>query len=86
MSVWDEKDITHNEDNQFVKYFVNNPFDVLNEIKDGIAGLSAHASSLYPYINNEFGTVTLNEIFENDVDVKKALDQAQADLENEVGQ
>lgn len=86
MSVWNEKDVTHNEDNQFVKYFVNNPFDVLNEIKDGIAGLSAHASSLYPYINNEFCTVTLNEIFENDVDVKKALDQAQADLENEVGQ
>ncbi len=86
MSVWEEKEVTHNEDNQFVKYFINNPFDVLNEIKDGIAGLNSHASSLYPYINNEFTTVTLNDIFENGADVKEALDQAQADLENEVGQ
>lgn len=36
MDVWNMKDVTHNPENKFVKYFVNNPFDVLNEIKDEI--------------------------------------------------
>lgn len=86
MKVWEDEAVTHNPENQFVQYFVNNPFDVLNEIKDGIAGLDSHSSSEYPSINNEFTTVTLNEIFENGTDVKTALDQAQSDLENELGQ
>ncbi len=85
MAVWEDEAVTHNEENQFVQYFVNNPFDVLLEIKDGIAGLEAHSSAVYPSINNMFATVTLNEIFENGTDVKTALDQAQADLENELG-
>ncbi len=33
-----------------------------------------------------FTTVTLNSIFEDGTDVKTALDQAQADLQNELGQ
>lgn len=86
MKVWEDEAVTHNADNQFVQYFANNPFDVLNEIKDGIAGLESHSSSIYPSINNEFTTITLNEIFENGTDVKTALDQAQSDLENELGQ
>src|SRR5690606_1477911 len=36
MGVWDMQDVTHNPDNTFVQYFVNNPFDVLNEIRDEI--------------------------------------------------
>lgn len=70
----------------YVQYFVNNPFDVLKEIEDGIAGLESHSSSSYPSINTEFTTITLNDIFENGVDVAEALDQAQADLQNELGQ
>lgn len=86
MDVWNDEAVTHNPDNQFVQYFANNPFDVLNEIKDGIAGLSSHASEKYPSINNEFTTITLNDIFENGTDVKAALDMAQADLQNELGE
>ncbi len=86
MSVWEDEAVTHNEENAFVQYFVNNPFDVLNEIKDGIGGLDSHASASYPSINTMFSSVTLNDIFENGTDVKTALDQAQADLQNELGQ
>ncbi len=86
MKVWEDEAVTHNEDNQFVQYFVNNPFDVLLEIQDGIGGLDSHASAAYPSINNMFTTVTLNEIFENGTDVQTALDQAQEDLETELGQ
>lgn len=84
--VWSDDSVTKNPDNQFVKYFKNNPFDVLKEIEDGIAGLESHSASAYPSINNNFTTVTLNAIFEDGTDVKTALDQAQSDLENELGQ
>lgn len=85
-SVWSDESVTNNPDNQYVQYFENNPFDVLKEIEDGIAGLESHSSSSYPSINTEFTTVTLNDIFENGVDVADALDQAQSDLQNELGQ
>lgn len=82
MSVWDMKDVTHNPENQFVKYFVNNPFDVLNEIKDEIQLIKSTSAS--PTINNILCTVTLNEIFEDGKDVQKALDDAQAQIEQEL--
>lgn len=82
MSVWDMKDVTHNPENQFVKYFVNNPFDVLNEIKDEIQLIKSTSAS--PTINNVLCTVTLNEIFEDGKDVQKALDDAQAQIEQEL--
>lgn len=84
--VWDNEEITNDPDNAYIQYFQNNPFDVLREIRDGIAGLDSHASSSYPSVNTQFTTVTLNEIFENGTDVQTALDQAQADLQNELGQ
>lgn len=58
----------------------------MKEFEDGSAGLESHSSSSYPSINTEFTTVTLNDIFENGVDVADALDQAQSDLQNELGQ
>ncbi|AIQ57110.1 ABC transporter substrate-binding protein [Paenibacillus borealis] len=82
MSVWDMKDVTHNPENQFVKYFVNNPFDVLNEIKEEIQLIKSTSAS--PTINNVLCTVTLNEIFEDGKDVQKALDDAQAQIEQEL--
>lgn len=48
----------------------------MKEFEDGSAGLESHSSSSYPSINTEFTTVTLNDIFENGVDVADALDQA----------
>ena len=39
-----------------------------------------------PSVNNLLATTTLNDIFENDVPIADALDQAQSDLENELGQ
>ena len=58
----------------------------MKELEDGSACLESHSSSSYPSINTEFTTVTLNDIFENGVDVADALDQAQSDLQNELGQ
>ncbi len=69
------KEVTHNPNNQFVQYFENNPFDVLNQIKDGIRLIKSTPAS--PTINNVLDTTTLNEIFEDGKDVKQALDEAQ---------
>lgn len=82
MDVWEMKDVTHNPDNQFVQYFINNPFDVLNDIKDEIRLIKSTSAS--PTINNVLCTVTLNEIFEDGKDIKQALDDAQAQIEQEL--
>lgn len=85
-AVWSDETITNNPDNEYIKYFKNNPFDVLKSIENGIAGIKSQSTTIYPSINNTLTTVTLNDIFENDVDIKTALDQAQQDLKNELGQ
>lgn len=82
MDVWEMKDVTHNPDNQFVKYFKNNPFDVLNEIKDEIQLIKSTPAS--PTINNVLCTTTLNEIFEDGKDITEALNEAQKQIEQQL--
>lgn len=82
MEVWTMEDVTHNPDNEFVQYFQNNPFDVLNEIKDGIGLIKS--TEAYPTINSTFSSTTLNAIFESDEDIATALEEAQAQIENEL--
>ena len=77
--------VFQNPDNQFVKYFKTKPFDTLLELQDSIGGLASYTSSKYPSINNEFCTTTLNNIYEEGMDVKDALKQSQETLENEFG-
>lgn len=82
MKVWEMKDVTHNPDNQFVKYFINNPFDVLNQIKKEVQLIKS--TSATPTINNVLCTVTLNEIFEDGKDVTEALNAAQKQIEQQL--
>ncbi|MBB1483016.1 extracellular solute-binding protein [Tessaracoccus sp. MC1865] len=86
MSVWEDDAVTHNPENKFNKYFTTNLFDVLNSVKDGIGHFNSFANPNLPAVDNWFRTVTLNEVYENDTPVKEALDQAQTDLENEIGE
>ncbi|MFC4099019.1 ABC transporter substrate-binding protein [Paenibacillus xanthanilyticus] len=80
--VWAMQDVTHNKDNKFVQYFQNNPFEVLNQIKDGINLIKSTPAS--PTINNVINTTTFNEIFENDKDVTEALNEAQSEIEQQL--
>ncbi len=82
MDIWTNKEITHNPNNQYVKYFKTNPFDVLNEIKSEIQLIKSTEST--PNINNVISTVTLNSIFEDKKDIKQTLDEAQQQVENEL--
>lgn len=86
MSVWEDESVTHNPDNKFNKYFQTNLFDVLNSVKGGIGHFESFSNENLPTVDNWFRTVTLNEIYENGTPAQEALDQAQADLQNELGQ
>lgn len=85
MSVWTDKDVTENPENKYLSYYSNNPFDTLNEIKDGIVLLDSQATKYYPSISNIFNTVVFNAVFENGEDIQETLDLAQEDLMNEFG-
>jgi arabinosaccharide transport system substrate-binding protein len=84
MSVWEDEEVTHNPANRFNKYFRTNLFDVLNEVKGDIGHFESFADPNLPKVDEVFTTSTYNQIFGNGVPAKKALDQAQADLENEL--
>jgi arabinosaccharide transport system substrate-binding protein len=74
-AMWTEESIIHDDSNQYNAFFRNYPYDVLNQIKDGIGKISVVAIS--PTINEEICTVTLNEIFENGTSVDEALAASQ---------
>ncbi|MBD3918359.1 extracellular solute-binding protein [Paenibacillus sp. PR3] len=82
MDVWKDEKVTKNPDNEYVQYFKTNAFDTLNEIKDEIQAIKSVKAS--PTIGNVLNTVTLNAIFEDGKDVKEALDEAQAAIEQEL--
>jgi len=81
--VWSDTDLTQNPDNQFVQFFNTYPFDTLNEIKDGIGSLGSLTDEKWPSINKEFCNNTLYNIFDSDMDVREALEESQAVLDNE---
>jgi arabinosaccharide transport system substrate-binding protein len=86
MSIWEDKDVTHNPKNRFNKYFQTNLFDVLNQYKGDIGHFESFTNPNLPEVDDQMTTVTYTEIFENGVPAKAALDQAQSDLENQLGQ
>ena len=86
MSIWEDKQVTHNPKNRFNKYFQTNLFDVLNQYKGDIGHFESFTNPNLPEVDDQMTTVTYTEIFENGVPAKDALDQAQSDLENQLGQ
>ncbi len=74
-SIWTDPAITTDQSNKYISYFVSNPFDTLNEIKDEIGKISVVKIS--PTINEQMCNVTLNEILEEGMSVEDALKEAQ---------
>jgi arabinosaccharide transport system substrate-binding protein len=86
MSVWEDKKVTHDPDNKFNKYFQTNLFDVLNQVKGDIGHFESFTNPNLPAVDDMFTTSTFNQIFEDGVPAQEALDQAQSDLENQIGE
>lgn len=80
-ALWTQDDFAHDDSNQYNQFFRNYPYDVLNEVKDGIGKISVVAIS--PTINDYFCTTTANEVLEQGMDVDEALQELQdaVDLE-----
>jgi arabinosaccharide transport system substrate-binding protein len=74
-AIWSDPAVTGDTSNQYISYFVTNPFDTLNEIKEEIGKIDVVTIS--PTINEQMCNVTLNEVLENKMDVKEALQEAQ---------
>jgi arabinosaccharide transport system substrate-binding protein len=55
-------------------------------VKDGIGHFQSFSDPNWPTVDDTFRTVTLNEIYENGTSAQAALDQTQADLQNQLGQ
>ncbi len=84
-SMWTTEAVTHDPENQFNQFFVNNMFDALNEIGAGNVGLmQSQKTDAWPVVGNLLTTETLNNILESDMDVTEALDQAQNDIQNQI--
>lgn len=80
-SLWEDETITKNTSNQYIAYFLTNPFDVLNEIKEEIGKIDV--TSISPTLNAYLCETTLNEIFEDGMSVDDALQEAQDYIELE---
>ncbi|BBF42607.1 N-acetyl-D-glucosamine ABC transport system, sugar-binding protein [Lachnospiraceae bacterium KM106-2] len=80
-SIWNDESITKDKTNKYLQYFVTNPFDVLNEVKDEIGKINVKEISTT--INSQMCDTTLNEIFEDGVSVDDALQEAQDAVDSE---
>jgi arabinosaccharide transport system substrate-binding protein len=80
-SIWGERDLTHDEGNKFIQYFINNPFDALMEIEDEIMCVKTMQNS--GIINDYLSANTFNRIYVNLEDPATVLAETQRDLMNE---
>ena len=77
--VWSMDDVTHDPNNQFVQYYVTNPFDTLLEIKDEIVAVNNNET--LPGVLDEMKATVLQRAYETDDDISTILEEAQAEVE-----
>lgn len=80
-SIWTDTTITGDTSNKYIAYFVSNPFDTLNEIKNEIGKIKV--GTINPAINEQFNLTILNNVFLNGAKVEDELATAQDALELE---
>lgn len=83
-AVWEDTSITQDTSNKFIAFFKTNPFDVLNEIKDEIAAITVNENTFT--LGDYMCTTTLNNVLQDGMDVKEAIQDAQdyVDLEQDI--
>jgi arabinosaccharide transport system substrate-binding protein len=80
-TIWTDEAITKDTSNKYLSYFVTNPFDTLNEIKNEIGMIKV--GRMNPAISEQFNLTILNNCFENSAEVESELSAAQDALEIE---
>lgn len=77
------EEVTHDPENTFVKYYVNNPFDTLLQIKDEVVAVNNNET--LPTVLDTMKTVVLQQAYETDESIEDILKDAQATAEAEAG-
>ena len=81
--VWSMEDVTHDPNNTFVKFYANNPFDTLLQIKDEIVAVNNNET--LPTVLDTMKTTVLQKAYETDEPIADILAEAQANAEAEAG-
>ena len=79
--VWAMDEITHDPENTFVKFYANNPFDTLLQIKDEV--VAVNNNSTLPTVLDTMKTTVLQKAYETDESIESILKDAQALAEAE---
>ena len=79
--VWSMDDVTHDPKNTFVRYYANNPFDTLLEIKDEIVGVNN--TEALPVALDTMKASVLYRAYETNDDIATILAEEQANAEAE---
>ena len=74
-------EITHDPENTFVKFYANNPFDTLLQIKDEV--VAVNNNSTLPTVLDTMKTTVLQKAYETDESIESILKDAQALAEAE---
>ena len=73
--VWAMDEITHDPENTFVKFYANNPFDTLLQIKDEV--VAVNNNSMLPTVLDTMKTMVLQRTYETDDSIEDILKEAQ---------
>ena len=79
--VWSMDDVTHDPKNTFVRYYANNPFDTLLQIKDEIVGVNN--TEALPVALDTMKAAVLYRAYETNDDITTILAEEQANAEAE---
>lgn len=83
-SLWFDEEFAFDESNIYNTFFRVKPYEVLQQLANDDAIGTVYTTSASPTIGEYINTTTLNEIFEDGMDVEEALAEAQEYLEMEL--
>jgi arabinosaccharide transport system substrate-binding protein len=81
MDVWTDTTVTHDPDNKFIAYFVSNPFDVLNQMRNEIGMIKVTGMS--PVIGEQFNINILVTVLQDGGNLINAINDAQVQIDLE---
>lgn len=82
-SLWFDDDFAFDESNQYNTFFRVKPYEVLRELSEADAIGTIYTTTVSPTLNDYMCTTTLNEVFEDGMDIDEALAEAQEYIEME---
>ena len=81
---WSDEEFAYDESNVYNTFFRVKPYEVLNQLAEQDAIGTVYTTTVSPTLNDYMCTTTLNEVFEEGMDVEEALQEAQDYISFEV--